>query len=360
MKILMVDDSKLNLLVYREALKKLDDVECVTFTSSAQALEWCELHTPDVVVVDYNMPAPDGLQFIEQFRRNPANTVVPIVMVTGEQQRDLRYRALQLGASDFLTKPVDVIEFRARIQNMLALADGRKKLADRAAWLAQEVRRATDGIVAREKETIVRLMRAAEFRDHGTGAHIVRIGKLSAALAAHAGLSHTMCEMLQMATPMHDIGKVATPDAILLKRGSLMPHEWEVMKQHTIAGFEILKDSESELLQLAAQIALSHHERFDGSGYPYGKQGQAIPFAGRICALSDVFDALTCGRPYKDPWSMERAVSHIDADSGKHFDPALVEAFHAALPDLIEIKLQHPDPISEETYGYSNHTTAGV
>ncbi|HZZ64852.1 MAG TPA: HD domain-containing phosphohydrolase, partial [Candidatus Baltobacteraceae bacterium] len=336
----------------------LDDVECVSYTSSAQALEWCGSHTPDVVVVDYNMPPPDGLEFIERFRSDPLNAVVPIVMVTAEQQRDLRYRALELGASDFLTKPVDLIEFRARIQNMLALADGRKKLADRAAWLADEVRRATDGIVAREKETIVRLMRAAEFRDHGTGAHILRIGKLSAALGAHAGLSEPVCEMLQMATPMHDIGKVATPDAILLKRGSLMPHEWEIMRQHTVVGFEILKDSESELLQLAAQIALSHHERFDGTGYPHGQKGQAIPIAGRICALSDVFDALTCGRPYKDPWSIERAIAHIDAGSGKHFDPDLVAAFHTALPDLVEIKRQHPDPVSEETYGYSNHTIA--
>lgn len=341
--VLMVDDAEINLGIYRAILNKLPAVDCVGFTSSAAALKWCADHTPDVVLVDYNMPAPDGLEFIEQLRREPKHEAVPLIMITAETERDIRYRALELGAADFLTKPVDLIEFRARMQNMISLADGRKKLADHASWLAAEVRAATERIVAREKETIVRLMRAAEFRDNETGAHIVRMGKISAAIGARVGLTDTECEMLQMAAPMHDIGKVSTPDSILLKPGPLDPDEWEIMKRHTVAGYEILKESDSELLQLASVIALSHHEKFDGSGYPYGTKGDAIPLAGRICAVSDVFDALTSVRPYKKAWTIERAAAHIEAGAGTHLDPQLVAAFHEVLPQIEQIKHDFPD-----------------
>lgn len=341
--VLMVDDAEINLGVYRGALRKIPGAECVGFTSSAAALAWCAEHTPDVVLVDYNMPSPNGLEFIETFRKEAKHEGTPVIMITGETERDIRYRALELGAADFLTKPVDLIEFRARMQNMVSLADGRRKLADRAAWLDAEVRAATERIVAREKETIVRLMRAAEFRDNETGAHIVRMGQISAVIGATIGLSDTECEMLQMAAPMHDIGKVSTPDSILLKPGPLNPDEWEVMKRHTIAGYEILKESDSELLQLAAVIALSHHEKFDGSGYPYGTKGDAIPIAGRICALSDVFDALTSVRPYKEAWTVEDAATHIESRAGTHFDPALVAAFHRVLPQIAQIKIDFPD-----------------
>lgn len=339
----MIDDAEINLGVYRGALRKIPGVQCVGFTSSAAALAWCGEHTPDVVLADYNMPSPNGLEFIEAFRKDPKHEGTPVIMITGETERDIRYRALELGAADFLTKPVDLIEFRARMQNMISLADGRKKLADRAAWLAAEVRAATERIVAREKETIVRLMRAAEFRDNETGAHIVRMGQISSVIGATSGLSEAECEMLQMAAPMHDIGKVSTPDSILLKPGPLDPDEWTIMKRHTIAGYEILKESDSELLQLAAVIALSHHEKFDGSGYPYGTKGDAIPIAGRICALSDVFDALTSVRPYKEAWSIERAAAHIEAGAGTHFDPELVKAFHRVLPQIAQIKIDFPD-----------------
>lgn len=341
--VLMIDDAEINLGVYRGALRKLSGVQCVGFTSSAAALAWCGDHTPDVVLVDYNMPSPNGLEFIESFRRDARHEGTPVIMITGETERDIRYRALELGAADFLTKPVDLIEFRARMNNMIALADSRKKLADRASWLASEVRAATERIVAREKETIVRLMRAAEFRDNETGAHIVRMGHISAVIGAAAGLGENECEMLLMAAPMHDIGKVSTPDSILLKPGKLDADEWEIMKRHTIAGHEILKDSESELLRLAAVIALSHHEKFDGSGYPYGSKGEDIPISGRICALSDVFDALTSVRPYKDAWTIERAAEHVESGSGTHFDPELVSAFHRALPQIARIKADFPD-----------------
>lgn len=343
MNVLMIDDNELNLTVYRSALRSVDGADCIAFTSSSEALVWAGNNEVGVALVDFDMPHPNGLEFIEQFRHQPANAEVPVIMITGLADRDIRYRALELGAADFLAKPVDIAEFRARMRNMLALSDGRKKLADRARWLASEVARATADIVAREKETINRLMRAAEFRDNETGMHIVRMGHFSAEIARALGLPAVECETLLMATPMHDIGKVATPDRILLKPGKLDAQEWEIMKQHTVAGYEILKDSQSQLLQTAAQIALSHHEKFDGNGYPYGIKGENIPLCGRICAVSDVFDALTSERPYKRAWPVEQAIEEVDKLSGTHFDPRLVRAFHAALPKILEIKDHYRD-----------------
>jgi putative two-component system response regulator len=350
----MIDDNELNLTVYRNALKNVEGAQCVAFTSSSDALNWTQTHDADVVLVDFDMPSPNGLEFIEEFRRSPGNTGVPVIMITGLAERDIRYRALDLGAADFLTKPVDIPEFRARMRNMLALADGRKKLANRARWLASEVRRATAAIVAREKETINRLMRAAEFRDNETGMHIVRMGYFSAEIGRAFGLPESECEMLLMATPMHDIGKVATPDRILLKPGKLDANEWEIMKQHTVAGYEILKDSQSELLQMAALIALSHHEKFDGSGYPNGLKGEDIALCGRICAVSDVFDALVSERPYKHAWTVEEAVAEIDSLSGRHFDPDLVRAFHATLPSILEIKERYRDEVPDAVRSMSS------
>jgi putative two-component system response regulator len=345
MNILMIDDNELNLTVYRNALRSIEGAQCVGFTSSGEALKWSEHFAADVVLVDYDMPHPNGLEFIQAFRCNPRNADVPIIMITALAERDIRYRALELGAADFLGKPVDIPEFRARMRNMLALSEGQKRLANHARWLASEVQRATSDIVAREKETINRLMRAAEFRDNETGMHIVRMGHFSAEIGRAFRLPEPQCEMLLMATPMHDIGKVATPDRILLKPGKLDADEWEIMKQHTVAGYEILKDSESELLQMAAQIALSHHEKFDGSGYPYGLSGEEIPLCGRICAVSDVFDALLSERPYKQAWPLERAIEEVERLSESHFDPALVGAFHDALPRIIEIRERYRDEI---------------
>ena len=343
--LLIVDDSRSNILVYKAVVKNLSDCVVVAFPSSSEALGWCQRNDPDVLIIDYNMPSPNGLEFMKLFRAMPGKVEVPILMITAETDKALRYKALESGASDFLTKPVDAIEFAARTKNMLELRRSRRDLESHAGWLTNEVRKATDEIVAREKETIWRLARVAEFRDIATGMHIIRMAQYCKAIANAAGLAAEDQELLLMSAPMHDIGKVAIPDSILLKPGKLNDAEFAMMKQHTIIGHKILKDSSSHMLRAAAEIALSHHERYDGSGYPFGLIRDAIPVFGRICALSDVFDALTSERPYKPIWPVDEATAEIVRGRGSQFDPRLVSAFESALPELLRLKHEFSEEV---------------
>jgi putative two-component system response regulator len=343
MDILIVDDSLPNMLVYKGIVRNLTGCTAICHTSSAEALAWCATNHPDVLLVDYDMPPPNGLQFIKSFRSMRGNAEIPILMITAETDKALRYKALETGANDFLNKPVDVIEFSARVHNMVELRRSRKDLEYRAGWLEGEVRKATAEIIGRERETIWRLARVAEFRDTETGTHIIRMAQYCKAIAKPLGLSAADQELLLMAAPMHDIGKVAIPDSILLKPGKLDAAEFDMMKTHTTIGHEILKDSASQLLRSAAEIALTHHERYDGSGYPSGLAGDDIPLFGRICALSDVFDALTSVRPYKPAYPIDDAIAEIIHGAGEQFDPKLVEAFEAALPQIRRLKEEYSD-----------------
>jgi response regulator RpfG family c-di-GMP phosphodiesterase len=266
-----------------------------------------------------------------------------VLMITANDDKDVRYEASQIGATDFLTKPVDRIEFSARVRNMLALGASRRHLADRAAWLAEEVKKATAAIHEREQELLFRLSRAAEFRDPETGAHIQRMAHYSRLIAVALGLSLDDQELILQAAPMHDVGKIGIPDAILLKPGKLTYEEFELMKGHAALGFELLKGSESVVLQAAASIAISHHEKFDGSGYPYGIVGEAIPLFGRIVAVADVFDALTSERPYKKAWELDRAVALLREGSGQHFDATCVDAFIACWDEVVAVRTRFQD-----------------
>ncbi|MGL5986522.1 MAG: HD domain-containing phosphohydrolase, partial [Burkholderiales bacterium] len=252
-------------------------------------------------------------------------------------------RRLTMGASDFLTKPVDKNEFRARATNMLLLRKSQKQLADRAAWLAEEVAKATNEVLVRERETIIRLSKAAEYRDPETGAHILRMANYSQVIARNLCLSEADQTLLLDAAPMHDIGKVGTPDHILLKPGRLDPEEMDIMRQHASIGYDILKGSPSPLLQKAAVIALTHHEKFDGSGYPNNLKAQDIPIDGRIVAVADVFDALTSERPYKKAWPVDDAVKFMHENSGSHFDPVCIEAFFRNWDEIMAIKNRFTD-----------------
>ena len=342
-RIAIIDDSEINLTLLSALVIKLGDCEPLLFQESLKGLGWCSANLPDLIIVDYMMPDMNGIQFIQRLRAVAGRENVPILMITANDDKGVRYEALQIGATDFLTKPVDRIEFSARVRNMLALGASRKKLADKASWLAEEVKKATAAIRAREQELLFRMSRAAEFRDPETGAHIQRMAHYSRLIAAKLGLSAAEQELILQAAPMHDVGKIGIPDHILLKPGALTTDEFAIMKNHAALGYELLKGSASTILQAAAAIAVAHHEKFDGSGYPYGVAGEAIPLFGRIVAVADVFDALTSERPYKKAWPIERARDYIQDGAGAHFDPLCVEAFLKSWREVLSIYEQYRD-----------------
>ncbi|MEW5783456.1 MAG: HD-GYP domain-containing protein [Pseudomonadota bacterium] len=341
--ILAVDDNATNLALLEALLAKIPEVETLALDDPALALEWCRENQPTLILLDYMMPVIDGLEFMRRLKTLPGRQETPVIMITADLEREVRYQALELGARDFLNKPIDRAELTSRIRNQLALIDAQKKLADRAAWLAEEVAKATADILAREKEAILRLSRAAEYRDPETGAHLLRMSNYSRLIASRLGLSSAEQELLLEASPMHDIGKVGIPDAILLKPGRLDDAEFLIMKRHAEIGYEILRDSPSPLIQAAAQIAWTHHEKYDGTGYPRGLAGEAIPLHGRIVAVADVFDALTSERPYKRAWPLDKARAFLEEQTGRHFDPACVAAFLAAWDDALAIHARYQE-----------------
>jgi len=268
--------------------------------------------------------------------------------LTANDQREVRYEALNGGANDFLNKPIDRVEFMARVRNMLALRTSQRYLADRALHLAGLVEEQTREIRQRERELIYRMSRAAEFRDPETGAHIQRMAHYSCLIARRLGFDVKLQQLILEAAPMHDVGKIGIPDFILLKPGKLTPEEFEVMKGHARLGYELLKDSASETMLAGAEIALTHHEKFDGSGYPRGLAGEDIPIFGRIVAVADVFDALTSERPYKRVWSLEDAALNLEEGRGKHFDPDCVDAFLGMWSEMIEIRQRFQDELPND------------
>ena len=341
--VVIVDDAPVNLTLMEVLMKRIESCQVVKFADPVAGIDWCGDNKVDLLIVDFMMPGLDGNEFISRFRAMPRHEDVPILMITADHTNEIRYRALEVGANDFLTKPIDRPEFNSRVKNNIALRRNHVMLADRASWLAAEVRATTEHIRAREREMVARLARAAEFRDPETGAHILRMAHYSCLIARRLGWRDDELDMLLEAAPMHDIGKVGTPDAILLKPGKLTPGEFEVMKQHAAMGWEILRGSDSPVVQLAAEIAHAHHEKFDGSGYPRGLAGEAIPHSGRIVAVADVFDALTSPRPYKPAWDVARALAFLQEGAGSHFDPACVEAFLAGVDEMHAIRARYTD-----------------
>lgn len=338
MQILIVDDIQINVTILQHLIKKIPDCEPVAFTDPHLAIDWCTYNEPDLVVTDYMMPEMDGIQFAREFRNIKSHESIPILMVTANHDVSVRHDALNSGITDFLNKPLDNIEFMARAKNMLELRKSHKRISHHAEWLVEAVHKATTEILARERETIFCLSRAAEYRDPETGAHIQRMAHYSKHIARVLGLSIEDQELLLAAAPMHDIGKVGIPDSILLKPGRLTADELTIMKQHPTFGYEVLSTGNSPMLQAAATIALSHHEKFDGSGYPNGLSGKDIPLFGRIVAIADVFDALTTERPYKKAWSIDRATQLIVDSAGSHFDINCVNAFFTDFDEILRIK----------------------
>mgnify|MGYP001818731235 FL=1 len=342
--VVIVDDQSTGRKILGQIIRDIDPgLEVIAFSSPIEALELIRTRTPDLVLTDYKMPIMDGVQFIREIRAISSCRDLPVVVVTVVEDKKIRYQALDAGATDFLTRPIDQYECKVRCKNLLTLRHQQKIISNRTKWLEEQVALGTYEIQAREHETLLRLAKAGEYRDEGTGNHVLRIAHYSRLLAEALQLSQRICEDIELAAPMHDIGKVGIPDRILLKEGPLDEREMEIMKEHPVIGYEILKDSPSRYITLGAEIALSHHEKYDGTGYPNGLKGEDIPLAGRIVAVADVYDALTTRRPYKDAWPIEDAVAYIRNASGTHMDPDVVEAFLENLDKVTEIQSKLSD-----------------
>jgi putative two-component system response regulator len=337
---LILDDGEMNNVLMSAIVRQIGTCEPRTFTKPNEALAFLAMHAGDIGVttVDYEMPEMNGSDFIRAARKLPDFAHVPIVMVTSMTDKAIRREALEAGATDFLSKPFDPIEVKVRLTNLLALNEARRAQTDRAAWLAKEVAQATKAIEARERELVTLLMKAAEHRDTDTGDHVARVAAYVTVIAEALGLEQREAKRLSLASTMHDVGKLAVPDAILLKPGRLTPEERLVMEEHASRGSRILEGSTSDVVAMAAEIALTHHEKWDGTGYPNQLSGDAIPLSGRIVAVADVFDALTTERPYKKAWSLEEARSYILTNSGAHFDPVCVAAFLSRWSDVLKIR----------------------
>jgi len=337
--ILIIDDQLTSRQILQQLVSTIEENLTVeAFANPLEALEWTSGNHTDLVLVDYKMPEMNGIDFIKRFRSYPTSSHVPVIMVTSIEDRTVRYEALEAGATDFLMKPVDHHECRARCSNLLMQYQQYKIISDRSRWLERRVSESTSEIRLRERETLLRLARAGEYRDEDTGNHVIRMAKYSRVIAEHLGFSREEAEVIEMAAPMHDIGKIGIRDGILLKPGKLTAEEFEIMKNHTVIGYDILKDSPSKFLQMGSVIALGHHEKFDGTGYPYGKKGNEIPIEARIVAVADVYDALVSERPYKNAWSMEAALDHMESHRGKHFDPECFDAFKEQLDTVVKIQ----------------------
>lgn len=342
--ILILDDQSISRMILEELVRSIGNgIQARSFAEPVAALEWTKENGSDLVLTDYMMPNMNGIEFTHRLRKIPAYSDVPVVIITSAEDKKIRYDALEAGATDFLNKPIDHNECRARCRNLLQLRKQQLEIKGRAATLAEEVKAKTRDIELREKETLLRLARAGEYRDEDTGNHVMRMAEYSALIAEQLGIPPEHCEIIRHASPMHDIGKIGIPDQILRKPGTLEPPEWEVMQQHCRIGFEILKNSPSFYLKTGAVIALRHHERFDGLGYPDGLSKREIPLEARIVAVADVFDALLSERPYKKSWPVQQALDYLRGQRGKHFDPDCVDAFLARMDDVSAIQKKYAD-----------------
>lgn len=347
-RILIVDDEPANLKLLDRMLRSQGYTDLVLVQDPREVLARYAEQPPDLILLDINMPHLDGYAVMAQLKGLGDPLLPPIVILTAQHTRDYLLRALAEGARDFISKPFDRTELLMRVRNLLDAHLAHRMLHGQKEVLEEMVRERSEELRRTRLQVVQRLGRAAEYRDNETGFHIVRMSQFSALLAESLGWDAVQCELMLHASPMHDIGKIGIPDAILLKPGKFEPHEWEVMKSHAAIGAALLDgDDTSELLTLARTIALSHHEKWDGSGYPLGLAGAAIPQAGRIVAVADVFDALTSSRPYKRAWPIDDAVRFIHDHSGSHFDPEVAAHFVTRLPEILAIRLCHLEPEAE-------------
>jgi len=347
--ILVVDDEDRNLRLMEAVLLPLG--YAVSFARNGEeALAKVRATPVDVILLDIMMPGLDGFEVARLLKADDRTKIIPIVMVTALQEVEDRIRALEAGADDFLTKPVDRTEIRARVASLVKvkayndyMLNYSRELETEVARRTKDLRMAFERIKAVSLEALYRLTRAAEYKDEDTGSHIQRMSHYSAAIAKTMGLNDQTVEYILYAAPMHDVGKIGIPDRILLKPGKLTDEEWIIMKQHTIIGGRILEGSKAGFIRLGEIVALTHHEKWDGSGYPLGLKETKIPLVGRIVAIADVFDALMSKRPYKEAFSLEKSHRILREGRGSHFDPDVVDAFFAAEKELDRIRQEFQD-----------------
>src|SRR4051812_47475076 len=328
--VLIVDDLFSSRLLIAEIVRQIDGkLNLELFDTPSRALEYARTNRVDMVLTDYKLPEFDGVQLVKQLRALPQCVDVPIVVITVVDDRRVRYEALEAGATDYLIKPLDEHETRARCANLLELRRHKIVLSDQARVLQYQVDKSIAEIHERELETLAKLAKAGEFRDKQTGNHLQRMARYSALIAHNLGLGNDTTHVMEVAAPMHDIGKIGIADSILLKPGPLSPSEIDVMRTHPRIGYDILKGSPSKYLSMGAIIALGHHEKFDGTGYPNGLHAEDIPLVARVVAVADVFDALVSERPYKHAWNLDEGIDFLKGQRGKHFDSSCVDAFLA-------------------------------
>ncbi len=356
--IMIIDDVAVNTKVLRAHLQNAGYGNVRTLSDSTDALATIYRETPDLVLLDLMMPDVSGLDILEALRSDEEMKHLPIVILTGTESSELRKRALNLGATDFLTKPVDVDELIPRVRNTLTI----KSYQDD---LERSVLERTKQLEASRLDLIHRLAKAAEYRDNETGRHVIRVGRYAGIIASQIGLPAQRVEMIEQAAVLHDLGKIGIPDAILHKPGKLSPQEFETVRKHcsigqqicesmdtdefflfsrhTLVGSEIMNGCGTPLLDLAGLIALTHHERWDGKGYPLGLSGEDIPIEGRITAVADVFDALSSKRPYKDAFPVDKCFRILEDGRGTQFDPVMLDAFFARKAEIVQTQIKYAD-----------------
>ncbi len=327
-----IDDEVTNLKLIVALAAELD-LKVESFTNPEEALDFIKYKSIDLIFIDYMMPDMDGIAFIKEVRKH--KTSIPIIMITAVHgDSELKLKALNSGATEFLNKPIDVAEFNARVLNLLELKKAHNLINNKALLLEEEVTKATQTILERENETLDILGKVSEYKDLETGAHIARVAYYAKLLAASINLDAKKQDLLFKAAPLHDIGKIGIPDHILTKKGKLEVDEYKTMRMHPGIGYKILKTTKSEYLQAGSIVSLYHHEKYDGSGYPNALKGKDIHIYGRIIAVCDVFDALSSVRPYKDAWPFDDVLQYMRDESGKHFDPELIEHFMSNLDEI--------------------------